>query len=81
LRVDLQKPNFQNDGTARPDPSLVTLYNSALCSLQARKFLSAYECMSACLKHSRIFCQRPRCWLLLAEACIGKNAHTSLSLK
>jgi tetratricopeptide (TPR) repeat protein len=81
LRVDLQKPNFQNDDTARPDPSLVTLYNSALCSLQARKFLSAYECMSACLMHSCIFCQRPRCWLLLAEACIGKNERTSPSLK
>ncbi|CAB9517673.1 Ccr4-not transcription complex, subunit [Seminavis robusta] len=74
LRVDLQKPNFQSDGTARPDPTLVTLYNSALCSLQARKFLSAYECMSVCIKHSRVFCKRPRCWLLLAEACIGLHA-------
>lgn len=71
LRVDLRKPNFQSDGTARPDPSSVTLYNSALCSLQARKFLSAYECMNTCVKHSCIFCRRPRCWLLMAEACIG----------
>lgn len=74
LRVDLQKPNFQSDGTARPDPSLVTLYNSALCSLQARKFLSAYECMNACVKHSPVFCRRSRCWILMAEACIGIHA-------
>lgn len=74
LKVDLRKPNFQSDGTARPDPSLVTLYNSALCSLQARKFLSAYECMNTCVKHSGIFSQRPRCWLLMAEACIGIHA-------
>lgn len=72
LRVDLQKPNFQSDGTARPDSSLVTLYNSAMCSLQARKFLSAFECMRTCVKHSSTFSQRPRCWLLMAEACIGK---------
>jgi len=72
LRVDLLKPNFQSDGTARPDPSLVTLYNSALCSLQARKFLSAYECLNACVRHSPVFCRRARCWILMAEACIGK---------
>lgn len=75
LRVDLHKfsnTNFQLDGTARPDPTLVTLYNSALCSLQARNFLSAYECMHTCLEHSKdLFALRPRCWLLLAEACIG----------
>ena len=71
LRVDLKKPNFQSDGTARPDPSLVTLYNSALCSLQARKFLSAYECLIACVMHSPVFSKRPRCWILMAEACIG----------
>jgi hypothetical protein len=71
LRVDLKKPNVQSDGTARPDPSLVTLYNSALCSLQARKFASAYECMTACVKHSSIFAKRHRCWLLMAESCIG----------
>ena len=71
LRVDLQKPNFQSDGTARPDPSLVTLYNSALCSLQARKWLSAYECLNACVKHSPVFCRRSRCWVLMAESCIG----------
>jgi len=72
LRVDLRKPNIQADGTARPDPSVLTFYNSALCSLQARKFLSAYECMNACVKHSGIFSKRPRCWLLMAEACIGE---------
>ena len=71
LRVDLKKSNFQSDGTARPDPSLVTLYNSALCSLQARKFLSAYECLIACVMHSPVFSKRPRCWILMAEACIG----------
>ena len=73
LRLDHKKPDIQPDDMARPDPSLVTLYNAALCSLQARKFASAYECMNACVQHSGIFSKRHRCWLLMAEACIGKK--------
>lgn len=79
LRVDLRIPNFGCDGTARPESSLVTLYNSALCSLQARNFFSAYECMLTCVKHSTILSQRPRCWLLMAEACIGIHAEKKKS--
>lgn len=62
---------FHSDGTARPDQTLSILYNAAICSLRARNYTSAYECMAACISHSDIFCDRPGCWLRMAEACIG----------
>jgi hypothetical protein len=63
--------SFHADGTARPDQTLVVLHNAALCSLKARNFASAYESMSICIARSDIFRDRPRCWLRLAEACVG----------
>jgi hypothetical protein len=67
-------PTFQSDGTARPDATLKLLHNAAIGSLQAGNFVAAYECMGTCLQHSlssMSWSSKPRCWLRLAEACIG----------
>ena len=63
--------HFHRDGTARPDVTLAILHNSAICALQAKNFLSAYECMAACVSRSGVFRSRPRCWLRMAEALLG----------
>jgi hypothetical protein len=62
---------FHSDGTARPDVTVSILYNTALCSLRARRYTSAYECMAACISQSTMFANRPTSWLRLAEACMG----------
>jgi len=62
---------FYSDGTARQNPTLSILHNTAICALRARNYLSAYECMAACISSSTIFRDRLGCWLRLAEACIG----------
>ena len=74
LRANSDSAMFHEDGTARPNLNLTlaVLYNAAICALQAKNYLSAYECMAACVFRSEIFRARPRCWLRLAEACIGQ---------
>ncbi len=62
---------FHNDGTVRRDNTPEILHNTAICALQAKNYLSAYECMVACITRSSHFRSRPRCWLRMAEACIG----------
>lgn len=62
---------FHPDGTARPDQSLLILHNSAICAMQARHYLSAYQCMAICLARSNVMAERSRAWLRLAEACVG----------
>jgi tetratricopeptide (TPR) repeat protein len=64
-------PAFFPDGTARPDPTLMVLHNAAICALQARNYRMAYRCMAACVARSDVFHGNPRCWLRLAEACVG----------
>ncbi|GAX22260.1 CCR4-NOT transcription complex subunit 10 [Fistulifera solaris] len=64
-------PIFHNDGTVCRDNTPEILHNTAICALQAKKYLSAYECMVACITRSYHFRSRPRCWLRIAEACIG----------
>jgi tetratricopeptide (TPR) repeat protein len=71
LRTNKRTTLFHSDGTTKPDQSMLVLYNAAICSLQARNYVSAYECMATCVAHSAIFRDRPRCWLRMAEACIG----------
>lgn len=71
LRAKSDDTIFYPDGTARPDQGLLVVYNATICALEARNFVSAYECMAACLVRSDVFRQRPLCWLRLAEACIG----------
>lgn len=71
LRANPFAAGFAQDGTARPNLTIKLLYNSATCAAQAQNFLSAYECMATCVQHSAAMSQRPRCWLRLAEACIG----------
>lgn len=63
---------FHSDGTARPDDTLLLLHNCAICALQANRYLTAYECLAACISNnSQVFAVRPRTWLRLAEACVG----------
>lgn len=66
-----ETPSFRLDGTATPDATLSILHNSALLAFQAQKFLSAYECMANCVMNSKEYAERPRCWLRMAESCIG----------
>ena len=62
---------FRTDGTARCDATWAILANTSLCALQARRYESAYECMATCVLNSTTYFERPRCWLRMAEACIG----------
>ena len=62
---------FRLDGTATPDSTLAILHNSALLAFSAQKFVSAYECMANCVMISKEYAKRPRCWLRMAESCIG----------
>lgn len=71
LKTNTRTALFHRDGTTKPDQSLQLLYNAAVCSLQARNYLSAYECMATCVSSSVVFRDRPRCWLRMAEACVG----------
>jgi len=63
--------SFHGDGTPNPDNRLLILHNTAVCSLLARNYLVAYECMATCIASSELFLRRPRCWVRLAEACVG----------
>lgn len=67
----IESPRFHNDGTVRRNITPEILHNAAICALQAKNYVSAYECMVACISHSTIFRCRLRCWLRMAEACIG----------
>jgi hypothetical protein len=71
LLCEKSPSSFYADGTVQPDQKLMVLHNAAICSLRARNFASAYECMATCIAQSDVFRSRPRCWLRLAEACIG----------
>lgn len=62
---------FYSDGTVRPKMTLSILHNAAICSLRARNYLSAYECIATCVTKSEIFYNRPTSWLRMAESCIG----------
>lgn len=68
---NIQPPMFHNDGTVRRDTTPEILHNAAICALLAKKYISAYECMAACISRSIVFRSRHRCWLRMAEACIG----------
>jgi len=55
-------------------PTLAILYNVSLCAFQARQWMSSYECMAKCVMSSpNLYALRPKCWLRMAEACIGKK--------
>jgi hypothetical protein len=68
---------FRTDGTARSDETWTILANTSICAFQARRYDSAYECMATCVQNSSIYFKRPRCWLRMAEACIGTYIDTS----
>jgi hypothetical protein len=74
LQTKTENVYFHSDGTAQLDQTLLLLHNAALCSLRARRYLSAYECMASCINRSEVFYNRPRCWLRLGEACVGLYA-------
>ena len=73
----LRAPNgaiFRSDGTARSVHTFAILHNSAIYALQGRNYRSAYECLATCVQRSPVYFHRPRCWLRMAEACIGLHA-------
>ena len=70
-----ETPSFRLDGTATPNSTLAVLHNSALLAFSAQKFLSAYECMANCVMISKEYAKRPRCWLRMAESCIGASCY------
>ena len=43
-------PLFSTDGTAAPVQTLYTIWNAALCALQARNYRASYECWATCLR-------------------------------
>ena len=77
---------FGSDGTAAPVQTLSTIWNAALCAMQARKFEASYQCFAICLRQEQK--QQTQgdnnntmstlghgrtllLWLRLAEACLG----------
>lgn len=53
--------------------TLDILYNASLCAFQAKQWMNSYECMAKCVVSSpNLYAKRPKCWLLMAEACIGE---------
>jgi hypothetical protein len=63
---------FTSDGTASPEPTWSIVHNAAILAFQAGNYVSAYECMANCVQNSKEYSERPRCWLRMAEACIGR---------
>jgi tetratricopeptide (TPR) repeat protein len=65
--------DIDGQGFASPVPLAEILHNASLCAAQAGKWESAYECMAKCtLVSPEVFARRARCWLHIAEACIGE---------
>lgn len=57
-------------------PTLEVLYNTSLCAFLAKQWINSYECMAKCVSASpNLYALRPKCWLRMAEACIGKSAY------
>ena len=67
---------FLTNGTVKSDISTSLLYNTAICCLRTRNYMSAYECMVSCIchNHHHIFHNRTRCYLYLSDACIGVHS-------
>jgi tetratricopeptide (TPR) repeat protein len=66
-------PLFDMDGTARPDMTLAVLHNTGISSLKTGNYMGAYKCMAIIIREGcKIWGVRPRTWLRMAEACIGK---------
>ena len=70
----LAKFCLTQDGMVRTIPAHDILHNTAICALQLQNWKTAYECMGKCVRFSpNIFAKRPRCWLRIAECCIGMS--------
>lgn len=64
---------FDMDGTARPDLTMAVLHNAGISSLKTGNYMGAYKCMATIVREGcKIWGVRPRTWLRMAEACIGK---------
>lgn len=65
--------NCWSNGVVCPDLTAEILNNKSLCAYHAQEFHTAYTCMAQCVKLSPcVFGKRARCWLRLAQSCIGK---------
>jgi DNA-binding FadR family transcriptional regulator len=67
-----EKVPFARNGTARPELMWSKVHNAAILAFQARNYVAAYECMANCVQNSKEYSERLKCWLRMAEACIGK---------
>lgn len=66
--------NCWSNGLVCPDLRAEILSNKSLCAFHATEFCMAYVCMAQCVKISPcVFGKRARCWLRLAQSCIGKT--------
>ena len=66
--------NFWSNGVVCLDITADILNNTSVCAFQASEFKRAYECMAKCVTMSpSVFGRRARCWLRLAQSCIGKS--------
>ena len=73
---------FWSDGIARPDITAEILNNTSACAFQAGDFKRAYACMAKCMDMSpELFGQRPRCWLRMAQSCMGTCFQLCLAFK
>jgi hypothetical protein len=70
LQVE-SEASFDVDGTSRPNQALTALYNTSLCALQAQNYICSYECMATYVSRCDVFHVGVRCWLRMAEACVG----------
>ena len=71
----LSSTSFEVDGTIGIIPKHEILYNTAICANTVpgnKNAKFAYECMAKCVHGSHSFRKRPRCWLRMAESCVGK---------
>ena len=71
-----------SNGGVCPDLTSEILSNKSLCAFHAQEFHTAYSCMAQCVKHSpSVFGKRARCWLRMAQSCIGKIGCPQLAPK
>jgi len=63
---------FEADGTVLLSPLPGILHNSSICAFAVRNYATSYECMARAVRADPgTFGSRGRCWLRMAEACLG----------
>jgi hypothetical protein len=72
-RDGLSQRSCWSNGVVCPDLTSEILSNKSHCAFHTQEFHTAYTCMAQCVKLSPfVFGKRARCWLRLAQSCIGE---------